>query len=86
LDIEKKYTQRYDTAVHYCKNIRLRVKTGGKTYSSMCQSNLQLQNETALMSCRIRLVEHRHLGWTVWCTPRFARSNFAELHKNWESA
>jgi len=23
-----KYTQRYDTAVHNCENIRLRVKTG----------------------------------------------------------
>jgi len=25
---EKKQTQRYDTAVHNCKNIRLRFKTG----------------------------------------------------------
>ena len=30
-----------------------------KRHSSMRQSNLQLQNETALMSCRIRAVEHR---------------------------
>jgi len=28
LDIRGEYTQRYDTAVHNCKNIRLRVKTG----------------------------------------------------------
>jgi len=30
-----------------------------KTYSSMRQSNLQRQNEAALMSCRIRAVENR---------------------------
>ena len=30
-----------------------------KTHSSMRQCNLQLQNEAALMSCRIRAVEHR---------------------------
>jgi len=23
-------------------------------------------------------------GWTGWRTPRFARSNLAKLHKNWE--
>jgi len=28
----------------------------------MSQSNLQLQNEAALMSCRIRAVEHRKCG------------------------
>jgi len=28
VNIGSKYTQRYDTAVHKCKNIRLRVKTG----------------------------------------------------------
>jgi len=31
----------------------------GKTHSSLRPSNLQLQNEAALMSCRIRAVEHR---------------------------
>jgi len=31
LDIEGKYTQRYDTAVHKCKNISLRVETGNQT-------------------------------------------------------
>jgi len=35
------------------------LKQGSKTQSSMRQSNLQLQNEAALMSCRIRAVEHR---------------------------
>ena len=34
-------------------------KPGSKTHSSLRQSNLQLQNEAALMSCRIRAVEHR---------------------------
>ena len=35
------------------------LKQGSKTHSSLRQSNLQLHNETALMSCRIRAVEHR---------------------------
>jgi len=35
------------------------LKQGSKTYSSLRQSNLQLQNEAALMSCRTRAVEHR---------------------------
>jgi len=35
------------------------LKQGSKTHSSMRQSNLQLQNEAALMSYRIRAVEHR---------------------------
>jgi len=35
------------------------LKQGSKTHSSQRQSNLQLQNEAALMSCRIRAVEHR---------------------------
>jgi len=36
------------------------LKQGSKTHSSLRQSNLQLQNEAALMSCRIRAVEHRN--------------------------
>jgi len=35
------------------------LKQGSKTHSSLRQSKLQLQNEAALMSCRIRAVEHR---------------------------
>jgi len=35
------------------------LKQGSKTHSLLGQSNLQLQNEAALMSCRIRAVEHR---------------------------
>jgi len=34
------------------------LKQGSKTDSSLRQSNLQLQNQAALMSCRIRAVEH----------------------------
>jgi len=36
------------------------LKQGRKTHSSMRQSNLRLQNEAALMSCRVRVVEHRN--------------------------
>jgi len=35
------------------------LKQGSKTNTSLRQSNLQLQNEAALMSCRIRAVEQR---------------------------
>jgi len=35
------------------------LKQWSKTHSSLRQSNLQLQNEAALMTCRIRAVEHR---------------------------
>jgi len=36
------------------------LKQGTQTHSSLRQSNLQLQNEAALMSCPIRAVEHRN--------------------------
>jgi len=35
------------------------LKQGSKTHPSLRQSNLQHKNETALMSCRTRAVEHR---------------------------
>jgi len=35
------------------------LRQGSKTHSSLRQSNLQLQNEAVLMSCRMRAVEHR---------------------------
>jgi len=35
------------------------LKQGNKTHSSLRQKNLQLQDEAAVMSCRIRAVEHR---------------------------
>ena len=35
------------------------LKQGGKTHSSLRQSNLQLHNEAALISCRIPAVKHR---------------------------
>jgi len=34
-------------------------KQGSKTHSSLRRSNLQLQNQAALMTCRIRAVEYR---------------------------
>ena len=37
----------------------LRVYSGSKTHSSLRQSKLQLQNQAARMSRRIRAVEHR---------------------------
>jgi len=38
---------------------KLSFEQESKTHSSLCQSNLQLQNQAALMSCRIRAVQHR---------------------------
>jgi len=35
------------------------LKQGSKTHSSIRQSNLQLQNQAALMFCRMRAVKHR---------------------------
>jgi len=35
------------------------LKQVSETHSSLRQSNLQMQNEALLMSCRIRAVEHR---------------------------
>ena len=35
------------------------TKAGGEIHSSLRQSNLQVQNEAALMSSRIGAVEHR---------------------------
>jgi len=48
-------TQQFITA----KILGCALKQGSKTHSSLRPSNLQLQNEAALMSCRIRTVEHR---------------------------
>ena len=48
-------TQQFITA----KILGCALKQGSKTHSSLRQSNLQLQNEAVLMSCRIRAVEHR---------------------------
>jgi len=48
-------TQRFITA----KISGCALKQGSKTHSTLRQSNLQLQNEAALMYCRIGAVEHR---------------------------
>jgi len=47
-------TQQFITA----KTSGCALKQGSKTQSSLRQSNLLLQNEAALMSCRIRAAEH----------------------------
>jgi len=63
------------------------LKQGSKTRSSLRQSNLQLQNEAALiLSNTSSGLEHKVWGWSGWRTPPFARLNFAKLHKNWECA
>ena len=48
-------TQQFTTAEISCCTL----KHGSKAHSSLGQINLQLQNETALMSCRIRAIQHR---------------------------
>jgi len=35
------------------------LKQGNKTHSSLRQSNLHQQNQAALLSCRMRAIEHR---------------------------
>jgi len=63
------------------------LKQGSKTHSSVRQNNLQL--EGALMSCRMRAVEHRKsapgLAGAYPCLiDRILL--VAKLHKNWECA
>ena len=49
------------------------LKQGSKTHSSLRQSNLQRKNEAGSVLSSIG---------SRWRTPRFARSNFAKLHKD----
>ena len=51
--------QRYDTAVPNCKISGCALKQWSTTRPSIRQGNLQRKNEAALMSCRMRAVEHR---------------------------
>jgi len=60
------------------------LKQGSETHSSLRQSNLQLQNQAVLRSPQIRAVAYWRYAAGLACTPWFARSNFAKLHKNWE--
>ena len=64
------------------------LKQGSKTHSWIRQSNLQLQNEATLMSCRIRAVEHRnsaaglagaHPGLQDWILLNYTR--IENVHK-----
>jgi len=63
------------------------LKQGSKTHSSLRQSNLQLQNEAPLMFLsHTSSGAQKVCGWTVWRTPRFARSNLAKLYTRIENA
>ena len=46
----------------------LKQGSKSKTHSSLRESNLHLQNQAALMSCRIRAVEHRRCADELACT------------------
>jgi len=78
------------------------LKQGSKTHSSLRPSNSQLQNDAALLSCRIRAVKHRKcvagpsgahpclqdriLQNRIKIESCKTRSNLAKLHKNGECA
>ena len=82
LDVGGKYTQRYDTAVHNCKNIRLRVKTGES--NTFISTSGQFTTETsgcANVSSNTSSRVQKVCGRIGWRTPRFARSNLAKLHE-----
>jgi len=57
LDIEGKYNQRYDTAVHNCKNISLRVKTGDQT--TLITKSEQLFRAAKSGCCNVSSNTHR---------------------------
>ena len=75
----------YDTAVHNCKNMRLRVKTGEwNTHHCVRQfttAEWGFANVLSNTSSRTQKV----CGWTGWRIPLLARSNFAK-YTNWECA
>ena len=59
-DVGGKQTQRDATEVKKnAKTSGYALKQGSKTQSSQRQSNLQRQNQAALMPCRMRTVEHK---------------------------
>ena len=51
-----------------CKISGCVLKQGSKTHSSLRQSNLQLQNQAALMSRRIRALEDKRCAAGLACT------------------
>jgi len=84
---KKKQTQRYDTAVPNCKIIRLRVKTGEwNTIIPTSEQFTTAKSGCAKLSSNKTSLALKVWGWTGWRTLWFARSNFANLHKNWECA
>ena len=70
-------TQQFKTA----KISGCTLKQGSKTHSSPHQSDLLLPNQAALMSRRIRALEHRRCAAGLACTLQFARSNLANYTK-----
>ena len=85
--LSEKKTQRYDTVVHNCKNIRLRVETG--EWNTLIPTSEQFTTakwDCAKVSSNTSSWALKVCGWTGWRTPWFARLNFTKLHENWECA
>jgi len=61
------------------------LKQWSKTHSSIRQSSFQLQKEAALMSCRMRAVEHKKVAGVCPCL-QDRTLLVVKLHKNWECA
>jgi len=57
------------------------LKQGNKTHSSLRQNNLPLQSEAALMSCRIRAVEHKKYVAGLYDVHPVCKIQ-SKLHKN----
>ena len=80
-------TQQFVTA----KMLACVLKQTSKTHSSLCQSNFQWKNEAALISCRIRAVEHWMCAARLTCAhlclqdrilPNYTRiGNAHKVHK-----
>jgi len=87
LGYRRKKTQRYDTAVHNCKNIRLGFKIGEwNTFTTTSEQFTTAKWGCAKVSSNTSSWALKVCGWTGWRRPCFARSNFTKLHKNWECA
>jgi len=85
--IGEKQHQRYDTAVHNCKNIRLRFKTGEwNTLIPTSEQFTTAKSGCAKVSSNTSSWALKVCSWTGWRTPWFAKPNFTKLHKNWECA
>jgi len=80
--LSAKKTQRYDTAVHNCKNNRLRVKTGEwNTLITTSEKFTITKSSCAKVSLNTGSWALKVCSWTGWRTPWFARSNFGKADK-----